>query len=76
VTTPPEDLVIAARQLDPKVFDVIDRARWDDDNDDALLDWRLYVPRELRKLWGRLGLEARLAVYITAKRMFDEPGDE
>jgi hypothetical protein len=35
-----------------------------------------YVPHELQKLWGRLGLEARLAVYITAKRMFDEPDDE
>jgi hypothetical protein len=71
VTTPPEDLVLAARAIDPNVLDAIARVSWDED--ELTLDWRIHVPPSLRKLWGRLGLEARLAVYLTAQLALDDP---
>jgi len=76
MTTPPEDLVIAARALDPNVFETVARITWEPANDDApevVLDWRIYVHPAVRKLWGRLGLEARLAVYLTARVAMDDP---
>ena len=64
--TPPEDLVLAAKELDRTVFDQIASPRWD--ADDAVKDWRLYVPIALQRLWGRLGLETRVAVFMVAEQ--------
>lgn len=61
---PPEDLAIAAREIDQRYHDQITSVRWDTAT--SPLDWPYYVPVILRRLWGRLGYEARVAVYVTA----------
>jgi hypothetical protein len=57
--TPPEDLVVIARKLDPdfhaKVVGV-----WNDE------PWRMRVPLSLRKIWGRLDYSERLVAFIFA----------
>ena len=55
MTGPPEELIIAARALERNVFAVIDRVDWSEVGDPP--DWRIYVPPDVRRLWGRLGNE-------------------
>jgi hypothetical protein len=69
-STPPEDLVVAARQLDPNYHAEVS-AKWTDPDIDAISlgprpRWRLMVPPILRHLWGRLDYETRLAVFVVA----------
>jgi hypothetical protein len=61
--TPPEDLLIAARQLDREFNVKLAMPDWDAEHE---RDWRNYVPGELRRLWGRLDYETRVAVFVVA----------
>jgi len=73
MTTPPEDLVLAAKRLEPRVFDLIAHPQWN--ADDATSDWRLYVPIAVQRLWGRLGLEARVTAFIVAEENRRDDGE-
>ena len=72
----PEDLLVAAHQLDPD-FKAKVNGRWLDPDVDAPFDkgegWRIQVPPILRRLWGRLDYETRVAVFVTAA---SEPLDD
>ena len=44
---------------------------WPDDpkfNKSSRYDWRNYVPQELQLVWPKLGLEARMTVYVMASK--------
>lgn len=57
--TPPEDLVVIARHLDPD-FHAKVVGPWNDER------WREYVPLSLKKIWGKLDYSERLAVFVFA----------
>lgn len=66
MNTPPEDLIVAARPLDRRAYDIVlERAAWND----ALewTDWRFHIPDPLRQIWSKLSHEARLALYVMAE---------
>jgi hypothetical protein len=66
MNTPTEDLVVAARSLNPRAYDlVLARMEWSD----ALewTDWRFHIPDPIRRVWGKLGHEARLAAFVMAE---------
>ena len=57
--TPPEDLVVLARHLDPE-FHAKVVGPWNDD------PWRAHIPLSLRKVWGRLDYSERLVAFVMA----------
>jgi hypothetical protein len=65
---PPEDLVVRARQIDPEYRIRIAMPDWDTEHE---RDWRNYVPGELRRLWGRLDFETRVAVFVVASEAIE-----
>lgn len=69
INQPAEDLIVTACQFNKDAVAIVRQARFDlpipaemHDVD----DWRSFVPRSVRRLWGRLGLEAQLVAYIAA----------
>lgn len=58
--TPPEDLVVIARHLDPEFHAKI-IGPWNDAE-----PWRSRVPLSLRKIWGRLDYSERLVAFVFA----------
>jgi len=64
MTTPPEDLVLVAKAIDRDAINLVSSPDWSDKETHDT--WRKHVPPSMRKLWGRLGLEARLAAYVVA----------
>jgi hypothetical protein len=64
-----EDLIIAARKVDPRVIETVRDPQFDDAPGG---DWRAYVPDPVRKLWGRLSLEARIVAFMVASAQAEE----
>ena len=62
---PTEDLIVAARRLDPHCSDVVSQPQWDTCRKDPA-DWRSYVGRDMRGFWGRLDYGERLAVFVAS----------
>lgn len=62
---PSESLINAARALAVDFNAMIDRPDWESCAKDPA-DWRSYVSRSMRKLWGQLDYGERLAAYVTA----------
>ena len=58
--TPPEDLVVIARKIDPEFHAKI-TGPWDNSQ-----PWRLLIPTSLIKIWGRLDYSERLVAFIFA----------
>jgi len=56
--TPPEDLVVIARKLDPD-FHAQVVGPWDDTQ-----TWRALIPASLRKIWGKLDYSERLVAFV------------
>jgi hypothetical protein len=65
-----EDLLIAARKLDPKVIETVRDPQFSDTI--PADDWRAHIPDSLRTLWGRLGFEARVVAFVVAKEQAEE----
>jgi len=61
--TPPEDLVVLARHLDPD-FHTKALGPWNDTE-----AWRANIPPSLRKIWGRLDYSERLVAFVLATEL-------
>ncbi len=62
---PTEDLVVAARHLDQNYHAIIGAPAWETSARDPA-DWRSYVSKTVRAMWGKLDYGERLAVFVTA----------
>jgi hypothetical protein len=61
---PSEDLVVMAAQLDPDFKQkILGPPRWDEEH---ALDWRNFIPGQMRRIWGRVDYGERLVAFIVA----------
>jgi hypothetical protein len=66
---PSEDLVVMARQLDADYHaKLTGPPLWDEEH---ALDWRNFIPGQLRRMWGRLDYGERLAAFVVAAEAAD-----
>ena len=61
--TPTEDLVVIARQLDPESHSIV-LGPWLNEQ-----VWREEIPKNLKKIWGRLDYGERLCLFVKASEL-------
>ncbi len=68
-----ELLAIAAESANLTQGEVLDSLHGPDWDACRGWQWELYVPRDIRDLWGSLPTEAQLATFIAASNRAQEP---
>lgn len=74
---PSEDLVVMARQLDPDFHaKLIGPPDWPTGEVVDTVDWRHFIPGQLRRIWGRVDYGERLTAFIVATEAARWSGDD
>lgn len=64
---PSEDLNVIAQQLDADYrAKIMGPPNWPDGEVVAAVDWRHFIPGQLRRVWGRMDYGERLVAFIIA----------
>jgi hypothetical protein len=71
---PSEDLVVMAKELDPDFKQkLLGEPKWDEEH---AMDWRNFIPGQLRRIWGRVDYGERLTAFIVATEAANWSGED
>jgi hypothetical protein len=74
---PSEDLVVMAMQLDPDFkAKILGPPNWPEGDAVGALDWRHFIPGQLRRIWGRVDYGERLTAFIVAAEAAKWSGED